>query len=148
MMDLATLAELVAAHLNAVPAEEKPFQYEATRPKTKAEVIAKHAGTWRVFVVPSTEDDTPVDMSDTCDERMRVRVILNGPCKDLKQGLRALKQLRRLLRETDFLDPDPDEQEPASYRFQGTQVIAEWDEEALANGQFLGNFEAEYYGIV
>lgn len=147
MMDLATLADLVVAHLNAVPKADKPFDFVAKRPKTKAEVLAEGTG-WRVFVVPSTEDATPVNHDDVCDERLRVKVITIGPCKDLKEGLRATKKITRLLRRTDFADPDPEEgDEPAKYRFQGTQTIAQWDDEAIEKGIFASNFEAEFYGI-
>ena len=147
MMDLATLAELVAAHLNAVPDAEKPFAYLAARPKTKAEVIAETTG-WRVWVVPASEDETPLDRSDVCSEQLRVRLIVNGPCADVKIGLRAAKRLRRLLRESEFADPDPEPGDVAPlYSFQGAQSVSIYDDQAIERGQFLATFEVEYYGV-
>ncbi len=145
MMDLALLADAVVNHLNGI--DPKPFEYQAKRPKAKADVIAETSG-WNVFVVPEDDDDTPVDHSDTCEERLRVRVILNGPTADMNVGIKRLKQVKRLLRQTEFHDPEPDDGENATpYRFQGTRTMVAWDAEAIVKKQYLGQFEAEYFGV-
>lgn len=141
------LADLVAAHYNAIPEDERPVQFQAIRPKKKADVVAER-GSWGVYVMPSSEEETPIDNGDACDERVRVRTIINGPCKDLKDGLKFCKFIRRSLRETSFLDPDPEEEgAEIPYDWQGNELTVSYDEEAIQKGQFLANFESEYYGI-
>ena len=128
------LAKLVADHLNKT--EDKPRPFLAFRPKKKAEATVE-SGKWIVAVLAWAEDETPVDQNDECDCRLRVRVVLNGPIKELGDGLEFGQFIRRAMRQTEF----------DGFRWQGNQVIELWDEEAIDRGHFLSLFEAEYYGI-
>lgn len=128
------LAKLVAEHLNA--AANPPRAFQAFRPKTKAEAVAE-AGKWIVAVTPFEEEETPIDSSDACDCRIRLRIVVNGPAKELGEGVTFSRFIRNALRETTF----------DGYAWQGNQTVALWDEEAIDRGQFLSLFEAEYFNI-
>lgn len=128
------LAKLVADHLNET--EDKPRPFLAFRPKKKAEAVAE-TGKWTVAVISGGEDETPLDNNDACDCRLRVRVVVNGPVKDLGEGLELSYFIRQALRLTRF----------DRFDWQGNQVTELWDEEAIDRGQFLSLFEAEYFDI-
>lgn len=136
METAATIADAVAAHYNAQTG--KPFDYNATRPKTKAAVIAEQKR-WSVFVIPERETETPIDHADSLNNTIHVRTVVNGPCKDMADGLAIAKFLRLSLAELNI----------NGYRFEGNEVLSLWDAEALEKrGQFLCMFESEFYDVI
>ncbi|MGD9632655.1 MAG: hypothetical protein AB7I57_18335 [Pirellulales bacterium] len=129
------LAKKLATHFSAL--DEKPVGFQATAPLELAVADAERRD-WGVFVVPFEESEEPLDRGDMCREELVVKVVVNGPTKQITRakGIELSKFLRDSLRETEF----------DGFRWAGNETELLYDADAFkSSGQFLSVFRATYF---